>query len=364
VWVDGTGPALVMVHGSIADHTTFEPFVAVLRDHFTTFAMDRRGFGASGDTGDYDIERDFDDVAADVDAVAARTSGTVALWGHPYGANCATGAATLTGNIHHLVLYEPSLGLPYPPGSIENIEAALARGDHDAAIATVLVDILEMNDDEIDAFRAARCGRSASPPPRPSPGTVGPSKAGSTSPASSTASPPRPSCSPAPTASPPSPKPPPAPPPRSPTPGSTRSTDTATSPTRPTPPWSPPHPAVHRRMKSLVRVAHQVADLYTTGNPGGHDHGRCPRPRLEIRFNVWWEFADLRLRGEWPLSPTATASRPPVDHQPHARLHKESQCPGLLADVGDVGPYPVLGIPICGRQSARLSRAYRSGPGR
>ena len=155
MWVDGTGPALVMVHGSIADHTTFEPFVAVLRHHFTTYCMDRRGFGASGDTADYSIERDFDDVAAVVDAVAARTGGPVALWGHSYGANCAMGAATLTGNVHHLVLYEPSLGLPYPPGSIERIEAALARGDHDAAIVAVLVDILEMTDDEIDAFRAS-----------------------------------------------------------------------------------------------------------------------------------------------------------------------------------------------------------------
>ena len=155
VWVDGTGPALVMVHGSIADHTTFEPFVAVLRHHFTTYCMDRRGFGASGDTADYSIERDFDDVAAVVDAVAARTGGPVALWGHSYGANCAMGAATLTANVHHLVLYEPSLGLPYPPGSIEAIEAALARGDRDAAIVAVLVDILEMTDDEIDAFRAS-----------------------------------------------------------------------------------------------------------------------------------------------------------------------------------------------------------------
>jgi hypothetical protein len=29
VWVEGEGPALVMVHGSIADHTTFEPLIAV-----------------------------------------------------------------------------------------------------------------------------------------------------------------------------------------------------------------------------------------------------------------------------------------------------------------------------------------------
>src|SRR6266508_3766517 len=114
VWVDGSGPSLVMVHGSIADHTTFDPFVEVLRDDLTTFSMDRRGFGASGDAPGYSIEQDFEDVAAVVDAVDARTGKPVALWGHSYGANCAMGGAALTDNVHHLVLYEPSLGIPYP----------------------------------------------------------------------------------------------------------------------------------------------------------------------------------------------------------------------------------------------------------
>jgi pimeloyl-ACP methyl ester carboxylesterase len=192
VWVEGIGPALVMVHGSLADHATFEPFVAVLRRHFTTYAMDRRGFGASGDTADYSIERDFADVAAVVDAVAARTGGPVALWGHSYGANCAMGGATLTGNIHHLVLYEPSLGLPYPPGSVDNIDSALARGDHDAAIVAVLVDILAMTDDEIDAFRASPLWpiRLAAAPTIPRECRA--EKAGCTSQANSTASPPPP----------------------------------------------------------------------------------------------------------------------------------------------------------------------------
>lgn len=96
VWVQGDGPAMVMVHGSIADHTTFDPFVEALRDGLTTFCMDRRGFGASGEASPYAIERDFEDVAAVVDAVAARTGGPVALWGHSYGANCAMGGAALT----------------------------------------------------------------------------------------------------------------------------------------------------------------------------------------------------------------------------------------------------------------------------
>jgi pimeloyl-ACP methyl ester carboxylesterase len=94
VWVDGHGPPLVLVHGSIQDHTISAPLVDELRDGVTTFSMDRRGFGASGDTAGYSIEREFEDVAAVVDAVAARTGGPVALWGHSYGANFRDSSAS------------------------------------------------------------------------------------------------------------------------------------------------------------------------------------------------------------------------------------------------------------------------------
>lgn len=154
VWIEGSGPPLVLVHGSIADHTTFDPFVDVLRHDWTTYSMDRRGFGASGETGPYSIERDFDDVAAIVEAVADRSGAPVALWGHSYGANCAMGGAARTHDVHHLVLYEPSLGLSYPTGSIDRIEAALSAGDNEAAIIAVLVDILEMTEEDIEAFRS------------------------------------------------------------------------------------------------------------------------------------------------------------------------------------------------------------------
>src|SRR5688572_9455383 len=154
VWVEGEGTPLVMVHGSLQDHTASGVLVDELRNGVTTFSMDRRGFGASGDAAGYSIERDFEDVAAVVDAVAARTGSPVALWGHSYGANCAMGGAALTNNVHHLVLYEPSLGLSYPSGSIEAIEDALAAGDMEAAIVAVLVGILEMTDEEIDTMRS------------------------------------------------------------------------------------------------------------------------------------------------------------------------------------------------------------------
>ena len=155
VWVAGQGPALVLVHGSLQDHSISAALVAELRTSFTTFAMDRRGFGASGDGADYTIEREFEDVAAVVDAVAARTGGPVDVWGHSYGASVAMGGATLSRNISHLLLYEPSLGLAYPEGWIETVEKALAAGDDEAAIVLVLRDVLEFSDDQMDAARSS-----------------------------------------------------------------------------------------------------------------------------------------------------------------------------------------------------------------
>lgn len=155
VWVEGDGPALVLVHGSLQDHTISAALVAELRTDVTTFAMDRRGFGASSDGADYAVDRELEDVAAVVDAVASRVGGPVALWGHSYGANLAMGGAAITANVSHLILYEPSLGLAYPPGWIEaTVEQSLADGDHDAVIIHVLRDLLELTDDQIDGMRS------------------------------------------------------------------------------------------------------------------------------------------------------------------------------------------------------------------
>jgi pimeloyl-ACP methyl ester carboxylesterase len=93
-------------------------------------------------------------VAAVAEAVATRTGGPVALWGHSYGAGCAMGGAALTGAVHHLVLYEPGLGIPYPAGSIEEVEAALAAGDAETALLLVLAGIVGMTDEEIASLRS------------------------------------------------------------------------------------------------------------------------------------------------------------------------------------------------------------------
>ena len=48
VWVEGTGPPLVVVHGSVSDHSVFTPLAGELDEEFTTFAMDRRLRSQSG----------------------------------------------------------------------------------------------------------------------------------------------------------------------------------------------------------------------------------------------------------------------------------------------------------------------------
>lgn len=154
VWAEGQGPPIVLVHGSFGDHTAWTAPLAELRKHFATFAMDRRGFGASGDGDHYTIERDFEDVATVVDAVAVRTGEPVALWGHSYGANAAMGGAAISSRVQRLVLYEPSFGLTYPPGTIEAAEAVLAEGDREQALTHMLVDALEMTPGEFDALRS------------------------------------------------------------------------------------------------------------------------------------------------------------------------------------------------------------------
>ena len=144
----------MLVHGSLTDHTTFAPFVAELRDGLTTFSMDRRGYGASGDGDGYAIEREFEDVAAVVAAVAARTGRPVTLFGHTYGAGTAIGGAALTGALHQLVLYEPGLGIAYPAGSIEELEAAVAAGELETALLAVLAGIVGLTPEEVAALRA------------------------------------------------------------------------------------------------------------------------------------------------------------------------------------------------------------------
>jgi pimeloyl-ACP methyl ester carboxylesterase len=130
--------------------------------------MDRRGHGASGDAAaapgadePYRIDREFDDVAAVVDAIAAEAGRPVDVVGHSYGGRVGLGAALRTPRLRRLVVYE---GAPPAPGgsgyqdpdvaTLARIEALVRAGDRDTALATFMRDIVGMPTAELDAFRA------------------------------------------------------------------------------------------------------------------------------------------------------------------------------------------------------------------
>ena len=164
VFRSGDGPPLVLVHGATADHTTWRTSGPLLAARHTVHAIDRRGRGASGD-GDpdkpYAIDREFDDLAAVVDAIAADSSSPVEVVGHSYGGRIALGAALRTGNVRRLVSYEGAPpapdGLGYQDadaGTVRRVEELVAAGDRDEALATFMRDIVGMPEADLAAFRA------------------------------------------------------------------------------------------------------------------------------------------------------------------------------------------------------------------
>lgn len=149
----GAGPPLVLVHGTTADRTRWTPVLPAFDERFTVYAMDRRGRGLSGDTEPYAIKREFEDVAALVDAIEKRAH----LLGHSYGALCALEAALLTSNVERLVLYEPMFRVNepvYEPGRRELFEAMLATGDREAVLTTFFREDVGLTEAELEAARA------------------------------------------------------------------------------------------------------------------------------------------------------------------------------------------------------------------
>ena len=75
-WTAGTGNPIVLVHGTTSDHTTYNELTPHLARSRTVVSFDRRGRGQSGDgRADYDVEREFADLATLVDTIAARHAG-------------------------------------------------------------------------------------------------------------------------------------------------------------------------------------------------------------------------------------------------------------------------------------------------
>lgn len=151
----GAGPPLVLVHGSTADHARWDSVRSTFADHFTVYAIDRRGRGESGDAPEYELERESEDVAAVVDSIGE----PVTLLGHSYGAICALEAALGTDQLRTLALYEPPLPVSDRDPDSENVlaemEALVDDGENEQALVLFFREIVGAPSAELDALRSA-----------------------------------------------------------------------------------------------------------------------------------------------------------------------------------------------------------------
>lgn len=155
VWRSGEGRPLVLVHGTTVDHRDWAPVLPALRQWFTVHAMDRRGLGASEDPPNYQPEREFEDVAAVVDAVGEPCF----LLGHSFGALCSLEAARLTRSVRKLVLYEPPIPTGpdfHPPNIIERLDGFLRAGQRDEVVATFMREVAEQDPERVELQRHSR----------------------------------------------------------------------------------------------------------------------------------------------------------------------------------------------------------------
>jgi len=149
--VSGQGPAILLVPGATADHTTWLTVAPLFARDFTVLAMDRRGYGESGDAPAYAIEREFEDVTAVVEAVGE----PVDVVGHSFGGLCALEASWRTPHIRRLVLYEPATGADTAAlDRLAPIETLLAAGEREAALISFYRDMVGLSPDEVEYARS------------------------------------------------------------------------------------------------------------------------------------------------------------------------------------------------------------------
>jgi pimeloyl-ACP methyl ester carboxylesterase len=125
----GDGPPVILVCGGSVDRMSNAPLADLLAAHFTVYNYDRRGRGDSGDTAHYAIEREFEDIAALIQAAG----GSAFLYGTSSGAALALHAAASGLPVAKLALWEPPFILegsrPRPPADTARVYRELVAQD-------------------------------------------------------------------------------------------------------------------------------------------------------------------------------------------------------------------------------------------
>ena len=104
----GTGPAVILVGGTLDDGAENAPLARLLANHFTVYNYARRGRGASGNTPPYALAREVEDL----DALIATAGGSAHVYGASSGGALALEAAAAGSAIDKIAVWD----VPYVIG--------------------------------------------------------------------------------------------------------------------------------------------------------------------------------------------------------------------------------------------------------
>ncbi|MFZ8757521.1 alpha/beta fold hydrolase [Microbacterium sp. HMH0099] len=148
----GTGPAVVVTHGSIATKEQWLPASEALAEHVTLYVYDRRGRGGTGDADGYSLDDELADIAAMREVAGAGAH----LLGHSFGA-----LATLAYARRHglgggtLIAYEPPLAVQGAVAGdrLDGYRELVDAGRLDAALEYALVNFVRVPAEAIPFIR-------------------------------------------------------------------------------------------------------------------------------------------------------------------------------------------------------------------
>ena len=130
--IDGVGPALLFVHGSVADYATFHGMIARLSNSFKCVAYSRRFHPPNAPAENADVYDTMQQAQDMLEIIAATGISPVVLVGSSFGAYVGLIAAILApGKFRALVLCEP----PMVPLLLYHPEGKLL---HDEFVGTVM----------------------------------------------------------------------------------------------------------------------------------------------------------------------------------------------------------------------------------
>jgi hypothetical protein len=153
----GDGPPVVVISAGPTDRSENPPVADLLSDHFTVFNYDRRASGDSGDTAPFAVDREYDDLAAVIDAAG----GSACVYGTSGGAVALEAAARGLGATR-LALWKPPFVLedepsrPRPPADYgDRLVAAVAAGHPGDVVALFFTDAVGMPAEFVAEMREA-----------------------------------------------------------------------------------------------------------------------------------------------------------------------------------------------------------------